>query len=93
MVFEQVKVPPVAVAPGAAFVTTIKVSVVDATPDALVALIVYCFCAVIAVGVPEMIPVVEFKVRPAGRAGLIEYEEATPLDKVGILFVMVALRI
>jgi hypothetical protein len=56
---------------GAAGATEIvSVAVVD--PAELEAVTVNVALAETAVGVPEMEPVLEFRVNPAGRAGLIE---------------------
>jgi hypothetical protein len=44
--------------------------------------------AVTAVGVPLMIPVVVFRLRPAGRAGLTLYEVTAPPVLVGLFAVI-----
>ena len=53
-------------------------------PDALVAVTVWFVADVTAVGVPEILPVLEVKPRPVGRAGLIDQPEAGPPTFVGI---------
>ena len=50
----------------------------DVLPPELAAVTVYVPIGVIAVGVPEIIPVVVSKDNPAGSAGEIEYPETVP---------------
>ena len=44
--------------------------------------------AVAVVGVPDITPVIVLKTKPAGSAGLTEYEVATPPVTVGLLAVI-----
>ena len=57
---------------------TIMVIVVVALPPVLVAVMVYEPYAVIAVGVPEISPVLLSNVNPAGRAGDTVHVSTTP---------------
>jgi hypothetical protein len=43
---------------------------------------------VAAIGVPSIIPVLVFRLRPTGRAGLTLYEVAAPPVLVGVLAVI-----
>jgi hypothetical protein len=69
---------------------TTSESCADAVPYALAAVIVYRAIGVTAIGVPEMVPVVVLKSKPAGDDGPTEYfvtEPATPASpacKIGV---------
>jgi hypothetical protein len=54
-------------------------SVTEAEAFALPAVTMYVEVAATAVGVPEMMPVEELRLMPAGSAGLTPYEDAVPL--------------
>jgi hypothetical protein len=58
-------------------------SVACALLDEFDAVTVYTVCALAADGVPEMTPVVDERLRPAGSAGLTLYELAAPPAIVG----------
>ena len=47
-------------------------------PQELVAVTIYVATAVAVVGVPVIMPVPVFKLKPAGKAGLTEYEVGAP---------------
>ena len=57
-------------------------------PPGLVAVTVYVLDAEIAVGVPETVPSVCEKVRPAGSVGEIDHEETVPPLDVGVTAVI-----
>ena len=57
-------------------------------PPGLVAVTVYVLDAEIAVGVPETVPSVCEKVRPAGSVGEIVHEETAPPLEVGVTAVI-----
>lgn len=57
-------------------------------PPGLVAVTVYVLDAEIAVGVPETVPSVCEKVRPAGSVGEIVHEETVPPLDVGVTAVI-----
>ena len=67
------------------------ISTVDVVlPPLLVAVMVYVVAALAAVGVPLMTPVVVFKLKPAGKAGLILYETTAPPPTVGVKLLIAA---
>ena len=59
-------------------------------PHEFVTVTVYVAVAVRVVGVPVMVPVLVFKLNPAGSAGLTEYEVGAPPPPLGE-FVAIAL--
>lgn len=67
--------------------TTDKVKVEVPEVPVTVAVCVYVFAVEVSVGVPEIVPF-EFKVSPAGKDGLIEYEIPEPPVTVGIIDVI-----
>ena len=53
-------------------------------PAAFVAVTVYTAVAATALGVPEMMPVEVFKLRPDGRSGDTEYDATAPPVLLGV---------
>tara|TARA_B100000035_G_scaffold205941_1_gene176093 strand:- start:1985 stop:2248 length:264 start_codon:yes stop_codon:yes gene_type:complete len=68
---------------------TVMLMVAVSVPPVLLAVTVYCVVDVIAVGVPEISPLVVENVRPAGSEGEIDQEVTVPPLTVGVAVVMV----
>ena len=75
-------------ADGASSVTVI-VTVAVALPPELLAVTVYVAVEVIAVGVPEIVPVDVSNDKPAGNAGEMDHEVTAPPLDVGVTLVIV----
>tara|TARA_B100001121_G_C18645745_1_gene601512 strand:- start:70 stop:300 length:231 start_codon:yes stop_codon:yes gene_type:complete len=65
------------------------VTVAVALPPELLAVTVYVAVEVIAVGVPEIVPVDVSNERPAGNAGDMDHEVTAPPVDVGVTLVIV----
>ena len=63
---------------------TVSVTVVVPLPPAFVAVMVYVAIAVIAVGVPDITPVLVLSDKPAGNAGLTDQVIAAPPVLAGV---------
>ena len=68
---------------------TVMVTVAVELPPVLLAVTVYCAEDVMAVGVPEIAPLVVEKERPAGSVGEIDQEVTVPPRALGVAVVMV----
>src|SRR5512137_495727 len=78
-----VTVPPTGYVAAVDTAWTVTVSVAVAAPAAFVAVTVYVAVAAAALGVPEMTPVVGFRISPAGKAGVTAYDATAPPVLVG----------
>ena len=67
---------------------TVMVTVAVSLPPELVAVMVYVVDVLNSVGVPEMVPSVVLKVRPAGSVAEIVHEVMAPPFTVGVTEVM-----
>ena len=67
---------------------TVMVTVAVELPPVLLAVTVYCVEDEMAVGVPEIAPLVVEKERPAGSVGEIDHEVTVPPRALGVAVVM-----
>ena len=67
---------------------TVMVTVAVSLPPVLVAVTVYVVDVLSSVGVPEMVPSVVLKVRPAGRVAEMVHDVMSPPFTVGVTEVM-----
>ena len=67
---------------------TVMLTVAVSVPPVLLAVTVYCVIDVIAVGVPEISPLVVENERPAGSEGEIDQEVTVPPLTLGVAVVM-----